>query len=103
MKIDAITNATMIDACHIVTFSESYNDTITNGIALCPNLHRAFDRGLITIDTNYKVMISKVFNENKSKMALKQFEGKEISLPSYEKYYPLMDNFVWHREKIYKG
>jgi hypothetical protein len=28
MKIDAITNATMIDACPIVPFSESYNDTI---------------------------------------------------------------------------
>ena len=102
MKIDAITNATMIDACHIVPFSESYNDTITNGIAASLNLHRAFDRGLITIDTNYKVRISKVFNENNSNYGLKQFEGKEISLPSYEKYYPLMDNFAWHRERIYK-
>jgi predicted restriction endonuclease len=48
-------------------------------------------------------MVSKVFNENNSNYGLKQFEGKEISLPSYEKYFPLMDNFIWHRERIYKG
>jgi len=47
-------------------------------------------------------MVSKVFNENNSNYGLKQFEGKEISLPSYEKYYPLMDNFVWDMERIYK-
>ena len=35
MKIDAITNATMIDACHIVPFSESYNNTI----AKLPGFH----------------------------------------------------------------
>ena len=103
MKIDAITNATMIDACHNVPFSESFNETITNGIAASLILHRAFNRGLITIDTNYKVRISKVFNENNSNYGLKQFEGKEITLPSYEKYYPLMDNFVWNIESIQKG
>ena len=52
MKIDAIISVSMVDACHIVPFSESYDDTITNGIALCPNLHRAFDRGMISIDEN---------------------------------------------------
>jgi putative restriction endonuclease len=40
----------MIDGCHIIPFSKNYNDTIINGIALCPNLHKAFDRALITTD-----------------------------------------------------
>jgi len=44
MRIDSTFNISMIDACHIIPFSISYDDTITNGIALCPNLHRAFDR-----------------------------------------------------------
>jgi len=47
LRIDATANISMVDACHIVPFSEAYDDTLTNGIALCPNLHRAFDRGLI--------------------------------------------------------
>ncbi|WP_201288840.1 HNH endonuclease signature motif containing protein [Polaribacter septentrionalilitoris] len=40
----------MIDACHIVPFSISNDDTIPIGISLSPNLYRAFDRGLITIN-----------------------------------------------------
>lgn len=64
-RISSMHNISMIDACHIVPFSESYDDTIGNGLSLCPNIHRAFDRGLITIDENYKIVISNDFVEDK--------------------------------------
>lgn len=48
-RVDALLSISMVDACHIVPFSEGYDDTLVNGIALRPNLHRAFDRGLISI------------------------------------------------------
>lgn len=102
MKIDATISISMIDACHIVPFSASYDDTITNGIALCPNLHRAFDRGLITIDDNYKVVVSKSFKEYATNYCIRVFEGKEIQLPKMHSYYPLLENFRWHRENIFK-
>ncbi|MBL0048965.1 MAG: HNH endonuclease [Bacteroidetes bacterium] len=44
MRIVSGYDIQMVDACHIKSFALSHNDTITNGIALCPNLHRAFDR-----------------------------------------------------------
>lgn len=101
MRIDAIDNVSMIDACHIIPFSESYNDTITNGIALCPNLHRAFDRGLISIDNNYKVIMSKGFSEiNKSSYSLKQFDGEKILLPTNIKHYPSLKSLNHHRNKF---
>lgn len=87
----------MIDACHIIPFSESYDDTIKNGIALCPNLHRAFDRGLISIDDNYKVIVSKKFIESKSSYLLRQFEGKMILLPTEKKFHPSIENLSQHR------
>lgn len=102
LKINALINVSMVDACHIVPFSESYNDTITNGIALCPNLHRAFDRGLITIDKEYRVKLSAVFQEVDSDYGFKKFEGKIIRLPKQKEHYPLMENLNWHREKIFK-
>ena len=63
MRIDSVTDVSMVDACHIVPFSISFDDSLTNGIALCPNMHRAFDRGLIAIDDDYRVMVSKNFME----------------------------------------
>jgi putative restriction endonuclease len=103
MKIDAITSVSMIDACHIVPFNESYDDTITNGIALCPNLHRAFDRGLISIDDNYKVIVSEIFIEDKTNYSIRIFEGKQIILPKQGMYYPLIENITWHRKNIFRG
>ena len=95
-----ITNVSMVDACHIVPFSESYDDTLTNGIALCPNLHRAFDRGLISISDNYTVLINKTFVEDKnSAFRLSQFEGQNIILPYSEELYPALENLYKHRNK----
>jgi putative restriction endonuclease len=102
MRIDATVNVSMIDACHIIPFRESYNDTVTNGIALCPNLHRAFDRGLIAIDEDYKVVVSRSFKEVENIYSIKCFEGKEINLPKLTSYYPLKENFWWHRNNVYK-
>lgn len=100
LGIDGAINASMVDACHIVPFAASHNDTIGNGIALCPNMHRAFDRGLIAISDNYEVMVSNQFIERQSIYGLHQFEGKQIWLPDNEAYYPHMENLAWHRKRF---
>ncbi len=99
MRIESTTNAQMIDACHIVPFAESKDDTISNGISLCPNLHRAFDRGLITITTDYVVKVSSKIAEKESPYSITQFDGGEIILPTDPKYYPGTGNLIAHREK----
>lgn len=100
LRIDAIVSVSMIDACHIVPFSEGYDDTVINGIALCPNLHRAFDRGLISIDENYRVITSSTFSEPASSThSLRQFEGQSIRLPDNKKFFPAQENLALHRNK----
>jgi putative restriction endonuclease len=101
MRIDATVSVTMIDACHIIPFSVSYDDTITNGIALCPNLHRAFDRGLISIDSNFRVIVSKSFKEDETNYSIKVFEGKKIKLPRQKEFFPTHGNFEWHQKNIF--
>jgi putative restriction endonuclease len=101
MCIESSTNAQMIDACHIIPFSISENDTTTNGIALSPNLHRAYDRGLITITEDYRVKISPAVRENHSPFSLKQFEGKQILLPENKKQYPSIENLKWHHRECF--
>ena len=102
MRIDATISISMVDACHIVPFSVSYDDTLTNGIALCPNLHRAFDRGLIAIDEDYKVVVSKSFKEEENNYSIRAFESKTINLPTTENYFPTTNNFLWHLKNIFK-
>ncbi|HEY0046916.1 MAG TPA: HNH endonuclease [Flavobacterium sp.] len=99
MKLEAGFNVQMIDACHIMPFSLSRNDTISNGISLAPNLHRAFDRGLITITSNYRVRISRSFKENDSPFSLGQFDDRMLLLPEQPKDYPAVENLVWHNKE----
>uniref|UniRef100_UPI003F6B9CBB HNH endonuclease n=1 Tax=Polaribacter sp. TaxID=1920175 RepID=UPI003F6B9CBB len=102
MRIESLSNIQMIDACHIIPFSISKNDTITNGLSLSPNLHRAFDRGLITINKNYIVRVSPIIIENDSPFSLSQFEGKQIILPENDKYYPSPISLDWHNKEYYR-
>lgn len=100
LRIDAIINVSMVDACHIVPFSEGYDDTLSNGIALCPNLHRAFDRGLITISNDYKVILNENFIENTSVYNLSQFAGVRILLPEKQEFHPAPENLSLHRKRF---
>lgn len=100
LRVDALTNVSMVDACHIVPFSQGYDDTLKNGIALCPNLHRAFDRGLISISNEYKVLVNENFTENNSVFNLSQFQGKKIILPTKEAFFPDLENLFQHRQRF---
>jgi len=101
LKIDVVGSVSMLDACHIVPFSETYNDTITNGISLTPTLHRAFDRGLISISDEFKVLIKGNFSEvNLSPYSIKQFAGKSILLPDHELRLPSREGLANHRQRF---
>jgi putative restriction endonuclease len=81
----------MIDACHIRPWSETKDDSIQNGIALTPTIHRAFDRGIIRINSDYTVALATDFTENEnSPFSLKQFEGKMILLPEKKEWWPMV-------------
>jgi putative restriction endonuclease len=99
MKIVATRDVQMIDACHIVPFSESHDDTIGNGLSLSPNFHRAFDRFLITIDRDFRVVVSPHFSEAGGH-SLRAFEGKQIYLPEEIRYRPSGENLGWHYERF---
>ncbi|MBL7719550.1 MAG: HNH endonuclease [Flavipsychrobacter sp.] len=93
-------NTQLIDACHIVPFSESHDDTVSNGLSLCPNLHRAFDRHLVTIDESYRVVVSPHFAEGTDSYSIRQFAGKQVLLPRERRYYPSQENLAKHRSRF---
>jgi len=104
MKLISLHDISMIDACHIKPISSKGIDHISNGITLNPNLHRAFDRGLITIDADYKVVVSKYFDEDETNSySLRKFEGKTIQLPFGKNFYPNIEFLKWHNVNVFKS
>lgn len=92
----------IIEACHIEEHSVQGNDTLINGIPLCRNLHQAFDRGVISIDDNYQILIKtkKDFKESDSIYGIRQLAKKTIKLPKEEKYYPSLEKLAEHRNRF---
>ena len=102
MKVIAVDGSSLVEACHIVPISIFGDDKVTNGIALCPNLHTAFDKGMIGVDEDLRVRVSPLLAENQqSPYNLRQFHGKPLQLPFGEVHHPNQECFGWHfRERF---
>lgn len=100
MKIAFNGNVSMVDACHIVPFAESYDDTITNGIALSPTFHRAFDRGLITVSDDYRIVVHPKVKDYYPQTGIQQFHLQPIRLPSDARFYPSPEKLARHRKRF---
>ncbi|PWS27991.1 restriction endonuclease [Pedobacter yonginense] len=104
MQLSSTFGHSFIDACHIVPFSQTHDDKVTNGIALCPNLHRAFDRGLVSISTDFTILVSDhVIEQEAHAYALKGLSGRRILLPNKQIHFPDRDALEWHREHVFKS
>lgn len=55
---------TAVDAAHIVPWSESRNDDVRNGLALCKLCHWAFDELLVSVSSRYTVLTSPQLDGN---------------------------------------
>jgi putative restriction endonuclease len=90
--------APLLDACHIVPWSVSHDDTIGNGLALCPNLHRAFDRHLFWIDSDYRVRVAEGFGElSGHDYGIQRFNGQHLRLPKVQAWWPRVENLAAQR------
>lgn len=95
----------LLQASHIIPWSQDESRRLDprNGIALSALHDRAFDRGLITIDEDLRVVVSKHLRMAKPppihKAALLDIEGRPIHLPT--RYRPDPEALKYHREKVF--
>ena len=94
---------TVVEAAHIVPWSETQDDNPDNGIAMCRLCHWSFDEGLLGINEDYRVLVSS-FLSNASNNAghIITFRDREILKPTMHKFIPNLTKLDWHRKKIFK-
>ena len=85
------------EAAHIKPFASGGNHAANNGLLLSRDLHWAFDRGCFTIDQSYEV---RVHNKMKNSL-LSKYEGKKITLPKDQNFWPSMKNTTHHINEIF--
>ena len=97
----------LLVASHIIPWSEDVSLRMNprNGICMCALHDKAFDKGLITIGDDYKLVISKIIkrlhNEPSIQRGFTVYNDRKIILP--DKFIPELEFIEFHRNNIFVG
>lgn len=99
----------LLVASHIKPWKDSDEKTErtnpSNGLCLNSLHDKAFDRGFITIDNRYRIVMSSKLKDVRMDAETRDwfwsYEGKEIILP--EKFLPDKDFIQYHNDVVFKG
>lgn len=101
IRVRTLDGHTLVEAAHIVPWSETRDDRPVNGLALCRTCHWTFDERLLSVSRDYKVVTSKQLNVSGNLAGyLTKLEGEPIFVPSQESYRPDRDSLEWHRKHL---
>lgn len=90
-----------VQAAHIQPVASNGPDSVRNGLALSGTAHWMFDRGLLSIGDDYKILIAKNHVPEDAVRLLNQ--SGAIHLPNDPTLYPNSNYLKFHRDKVYKG
>lgn len=96
---------TLLNASHIIPWKVSVERRADprNGLCLCSLHDRAFDRGLMSIDKNWNVLVSKRLKKPNQvplhQVGLLDLEGQRIHLPA--RFMPSETSLEHHRTSIF--
>ncbi len=105
--ITGINVTELLTASHIIPWAANEQERLNpaNGICLSPLFDKAFDKGLIGISQDYKIILSNHIKEKQMEPFYYQhfepFAGKTITLPM--KYKPNIEFLDYHLSNIYLG
>lgn len=103
--ISGISAPTILEAAHIIGWKENekLRTDPTNGLCMNPLFHKAYDKFLMTISPDFKIMISnKLLSSVKDDATLKylkSLQNRQIYLP--QRFYPNKDYLNSHYDKFY--
>lgn len=105
--ISGISIPSLLVSSHIIPWAKNEKERLNfeNGICLSATYDRAFDQGLITLDSNYQLLFSSEIKLKISEIWFQRFflpfENQQIQLPM--KYLPKREFLEFHKREIFKG
>lgn len=91
-----------VEAAHIVPVEARGPDTVRNGLALSGTVHWMFDRGLVSVDEDMRLLIAR--DSVASDIATRLFvPDHRLILPADPAKTPHPTYLKWHRDHVFKG
>jgi putative restriction endonuclease len=93
----------VLEAAHIQPFIEHGRHEVRNGILMRSDLHKLYDRGLVTVEPDLTFRVSRSIERDYSNGKIYYaLEGKTISSPSRIEAHPDRDLLRWHASEIFR-
>jgi len=93
---------TVVEAAHIVPWSQSHDDLPTNGMCLCRLCHWSFDEGLMSVGRQYEVLVSdRVRIDSNMPGHILTLMDRPIFKPEIERFWPGQENLTRHRRSCF--
>ena len=102
MRLQTSSGISVLDAAHILPFNRFFNDDVRNGISMCKTHHWLFDRGILSLDDRYRVLVSKDVEDEIPHGVVKDHQRQEILLPEDNTCHPAVQALEWHRENVFR-
>jgi len=92
----------VLEAAHIQGYAEAGPHDVTNGILLRADLHKLFDKYLITITPDYHIEVSnRIREEYENGKDYYALHGRKlVVLPEKEVEYPAKQFITWHNDQF---
>ena len=101
--ITGLSDKRLLVASHIIPWREDESNRLNprNGLLLSMLHDKAFDLGIITINDDMTIRVTKkdVVHDNYFKSSIEFYDGERITLP--EKFQPQTDFLTYHRDNIF--
>lgn len=93
-----------VEAAHIKWYQAGGPDIENNGIALCTMHHKLFDRGVFTLSSSGKLIVSEeAHGTNGFNEWLMRYHNKEFRLPIRFEYRPQDTYMNWHIREVFRS
>lgn len=87
-----------LEAAHIKPQAHKGTFLPCNGIAMCRDMHFAFDKGFFTISDDYRVVVSE---ELKESWFYEEYNNRKIFVPVHQFFRPHLAYLKHHRENVF--
>lgn len=90
-----------VQAAHIQPVAEHGPDSVRNGLALTGTVHWLFDRGLLSVDEDYRILLAR--SGVPEELGRLIHPNRQLRLPRRQEWRPHPSYLKWHREHVFKG
>lgn len=102
--MSGLTEAKLLIASHIVTWSKDKANRLnpSNGLCLTAIHDSAFDKGFISLTSDFRIIVSDILKRSKDAFirdVILPLDGKSIEMP--QKFSPDVAFIAWHRNELF--